>query len=82
MDHGPFECLDYVYVWAAPGYDVRVMDAQVFGDRPDPKDDTLYPSDHAAVKVTLQLERWQPGRGSGINSGKETLWGKNRVVKT
>lgn len=23
MDEGPFECLDYVYVWAAPGYRVK-----------------------------------------------------------
>lgn len=23
MDHGDFECLDYVYVWAAPSYDVK-----------------------------------------------------------
>lgn len=82
MDHGPFECLDYVYVWAAPGYAVRVMDAQVFGDRPDPKDSTLFPSDHAAVKVTLQLERWQPGRGSEINGRGEILGRKDKAVKT
>ncbi len=23
MDEGDFECLDYVYVWSAPGYDVK-----------------------------------------------------------
>jgi hypothetical protein len=23
MDRGPFECLDFVYVWAAPQHDVR-----------------------------------------------------------
>ena len=23
MDEGPFECLDYVYVWEAPGFDVK-----------------------------------------------------------
>lgn len=56
-DEGPFECLDYVYVWAAQGYDMNVIDAQVYGDRPDPKDPTLFPSDHAAIKITLRLEK-------------------------
>ncbi len=23
MDEGPFECLDYVYVWAAPDYSIK-----------------------------------------------------------
>jgi endonuclease/exonuclease/phosphatase family metal-dependent hydrolase len=56
-DEGPFECLDYVYVWAAEDFDLKIIDAQVFGDHPDPKDPTLYPSDHAAIKVTLRLEK-------------------------
>ena len=25
MDEGDFECLDYVYVWSAPGYDVKCV---------------------------------------------------------
>lgn len=60
MDHGAFECLDYVYVWAAEGFEVKVLDAQVHGNVPDPKDPTLFPSDHAAVKVTLQIEKVGP----------------------
>jgi hypothetical protein len=59
-DEGPFECLDYVYVWAADDFDMKIIDAQVYGDRPDPKDPTLYPSDHAAIKVTLRLEKKEP----------------------
>lgn len=23
MDEGPFECLDFIYVWTAPGYSVK-----------------------------------------------------------
>lgn len=25
MDHGKFECLDYCYVWQAPGYQVKCV---------------------------------------------------------
>lgn len=64
-DEGPFECLDYVYVWAAEDIDLKIVDAQVFGDHSDPKDPTLYPSDHAAIKVTLRLEKKEPSLEPG-----------------
>ncbi|KAI7843384.1 hypothetical protein COHA_002982 [Chlorella ohadii] len=57
MDEGDFECLDYVYVWSAPGYDVKVLSAEVHGLEPAAHDKTLYPSDHAAVKATLEVSR-------------------------
>ncbi|PSC67693.1 endonuclease exonuclease phosphatase family [Micractinium conductrix] len=60
MDEGPFECLDYVYVWEAPGFDVKVLSAEVFGLTPGGHDKTLFPSDHAALKATLQVSRKQP----------------------
>ena len=69
MDRGPRECLDYVYVWAAPGFDLQVLDAAVYGAVPDPKDPTLYPSDHAAVKVTLRLEKLAGGGGEEEQAG-------------
>ena len=58
MDYGEFECLDYVYVWAADGYKVTVLDASLHGNKPALKDPKLYPSDHAAIKVTLNVERY------------------------
>ncbi|KAG7674184.1 hypothetical protein NADE_009233 [Nannochloris sp. 'desiccata'] len=64
-DEGPFECLDYVYVWAAEDFNLKIVDAQVFGDHPDPKDPTLYPSDHAAIKVTLRLEKKEASLETG-----------------
>ncbi|PRW20733.1 endonuclease exonuclease phosphatase family [Chlorella sorokiniana] len=57
MDEGDFECLDYVYVWSAPGYDVKVLSADVYGLQPAAHDKTLFPSDHAAVKATLEVSR-------------------------
>lgn len=70
-DEGPFECLDYVYVWARDGYDMQIVEAQVYGDSPDPKDPTLFPSDHAAVKVTLRLEKREQG---ALSLGEEELY--------
>lgn len=64
-DEGPFECLDYIYIWAAKDFDLKIVDAQVFGDHSDPKDPTLYPSDHAAIKVTLRLEKKEPSLEPG-----------------
>ncbi|EFN51824.1 expressed protein [Chlorella variabilis] len=54
-DTGDFDCLDYVYVWTAPNHTVRVLDAEVYGLEPAEHDATLFPSDHAAVKATIQL---------------------------
>ena len=67
-DEGSFECLDYVYVWARDGYDLQVVDAQVYGDQPDPKDSTLYPSDHTAIKVSLRLEKVVEGVEDGLEA--------------
>lgn len=71
MDHGDFECLDYVYVWAPEGFSLKVIDAQVFGNKPDPRDETLYPSDHAAVKVTLELRKLGPPIAGKDNNGSD-----------
>lgn len=60
MDHGPAECLDYVYIWADERYEVRVTDAAVWGKEPSPRDKTLFPSDHAAVKASLEIRRRAP----------------------
>ncbi len=40
----------------------RVVAADVCGDVPAPHDKTLYPSDHAALKVTVEVERLLPHR--------------------
>lgn len=56
-DTGDFDCLDYVYVWTAPNHTVRVLDAEVYGLEPAEHDATLFPSDHAAVKATIQVSR-------------------------
>lgn len=60
MDHAHPDCLDYVYVWAAHGYQLEVLQAQVYGDKPEAHDSTLYPSDHAAVAVELELRKIAP----------------------
>ena len=70
MDHGEFECLDYVYVWAADGYAVDVVDASIHGNQPHPKNSTLYPSDHAAVKLTLAVKQTQLLDGGSGSSEK------------
>lgn len=60
MDEGEFECLDYVYVWAAPDVSVKLLSAEVHGLQPAGHDKTLFPSDHAAIKTTLELRRMAP----------------------
>lgn len=45
-------CLDYIFVSPAI---TEVRAARVFCDRPDPTDETLYPSDHVGLTVTLPL---------------------------
>lgn len=57
MDHGDFECLDYIYVWVAEGYSAEVVSADLFGLDPSLDDPTLYPSDHAALRATLRIKR-------------------------
>lgn len=60
MDVGEFECLDYVYVWTAPDHEVKVLSAEVHGLQPAAHDKTLFPSDHAAIKATLEVSRKLP----------------------
>lgn len=57
MDHGDAECLDYIYLWAAPGYKLQVTAADIYGNCPDPEDHSLFPSDHAAVKISMRLQK-------------------------
>lgn len=35
----------------------RVLSAELFGLEPSPQDKTLYPSDHAALRVGLRIRR-------------------------
>jgi endonuclease/exonuclease/phosphatase family metal-dependent hydrolase len=44
-------CLDYIWVRGA----VRVVDARLAFDRPDPEDPTLYPSDHLGIAAHLDI---------------------------
>jgi endonuclease/exonuclease/phosphatase family metal-dependent hydrolase len=44
-------CLDYIWVRGA----VRVIDARLVFDRPDPTDPTLYPSDHLGISTHLEV---------------------------
>ncbi len=48
---GEPECLDYVWVRGA----IRVLDARLAFDRPDPDDPTLYPSDHLGVAAHVEV---------------------------
>lgn len=48
---GAPRCLDYIWVRGA----VRVRDARLTFDRPDPDDRTLYPSDHLGVAARLEV---------------------------
>lgn len=50
-EEGPFECLDYVYLWEATGVTCRILSAELKGALPAVDDPTLYPSDHIALKV-------------------------------
>ncbi len=44
-------CLDYIWVRGA----VRVLDARLAFDRPDPEDATIYPSDHLGISAHLEI---------------------------
>ena len=48
---GDPDCLDYIWVRGA----VRVVDARLAWDRPDPTDPTLYPSDHLGISAHLEI---------------------------
>jgi endonuclease/exonuclease/phosphatase family metal-dependent hydrolase len=48
---GDPDCLDYIWVRGA----VRVADARLVFDRPDPEDPTLYPSDHLGIGARLEI---------------------------
>ncbi len=48
---GDPDCLDYVWVRGP----VRVLDARLVFDRPDPEDPTLYPSDHLGLSAHLEI---------------------------
>jgi endonuclease/exonuclease/phosphatase family metal-dependent hydrolase len=48
---GPPGCLDYIWLRG----DVRVIDARLAFDRPDPTDPTLYPSDHLGLAAHLEI---------------------------
>lgn len=45
-------CLDYIYV--SPAIE-NISQAAIFCDKPAPDDDTLYPSDHVGLIVTIDL---------------------------
>lgn len=57
MDEGLFECLDYIYIWEGDSYTVTIREADVYGDRPCKNDDTLYASDHSAIRATFEITR-------------------------
>jgi endonuclease/exonuclease/phosphatase family metal-dependent hydrolase len=48
---GDPDCLDYVWMRGT----VRVVDARLAFDRPDPEDPTLYPSDHLGISAHLEI---------------------------
>ncbi|GBF94250.1 hypothetical protein Rsub_06520 [Raphidocelis subcapitata] len=60
MDEGEPHCADYVYVWQAPGHELRVRAARLAGDAPAAGDATLFPSDHFGLQVRLAVAR-RPG---------------------
>ncbi|WP_420642299.1 endonuclease/exonuclease/phosphatase family protein [Candidatus Leptofilum sp.] len=45
-------CLDYIFVSSGIR---QVSAAKIFCDKPDPDDDTLYPSDHVGLLATLEI---------------------------
>ena len=45
-------CIDYIFLSPAI---TNVTQARIFCDQPHPEDDTLYPSDHVGLIVTLRL---------------------------
>jgi endonuclease/exonuclease/phosphatase family metal-dependent hydrolase len=48
---GDPDCLDYIWLRGA----VRVADARLVFDRPDPADPTVYPSDHLGIGAHLEI---------------------------
>jgi endonuclease/exonuclease/phosphatase family metal-dependent hydrolase len=48
---GDPDCLDYIWVRGA----VRVVDARLAWDRPDPSDPTLFASDHLGISAHLEI---------------------------
>jgi endonuclease/exonuclease/phosphatase family metal-dependent hydrolase len=48
---GEPDCLDYIWVRGT----VRVADARLAWERPDPTDPTLYPSDHFGISAHLEI---------------------------
>ena len=48
---GDPDCLDYIWLRGA----VRVVDARLAFDRPDPRDPTVYPSDHLGISAHLEI---------------------------
>ncbi len=48
---GDPDCLDYIWVRGA----VRVVEARLVFDRPDPADPTVYPSDHLGISAHLEI---------------------------
>ncbi len=48
---GDPDCLDYIWLRGA----VRVVDARLAFDRPDPLDPTVYPSDHLGISAHLEI---------------------------
>jgi hypothetical protein len=46
-------CLDYIFVSPSVG---PIRSAQIFCDRPDDEDDTLYPSDHVGLLAEIEMD--------------------------
>lgn len=79
MDVGEFECLDYVYVWTAPDYTSKVLSAEVHGLEPSLEDKSLFPSDHAAIKATIQLAHKMPvDLQQQLQEGQQQLGGRQQ----
>jgi endonuclease/exonuclease/phosphatase family metal-dependent hydrolase len=49
--HGDPNCIDYVWL----GGRAKAVSARLAGNRPSPTDPTLYPSDHFAVVVEVEV---------------------------
>jgi endonuclease/exonuclease/phosphatase family metal-dependent hydrolase len=46
-------CLDYIFLSPSVG---PVQNAHIFCDKPDPTDDTLYPSDHVGLLAEIVMD--------------------------
>lgn len=66
MDHGDPHCADYVYVRSSPGVRVHVVSAEVRGNQPAADDETLFPSDHFALKITLRISSQVHNEENGV----------------